>query len=88
MSNKHTSEDKYAPITYSLRPCETCKSERVMLLRGNMGGFHVECLGHPAKTWEQFPPDNGEGGRVECNDKTEKHNQWPDAVNEWNRKNG
>lgn len=77
------SDDKYATITYSLRPCKSCESERVMLLSACSGGhkmFKVECIGYP-----QDPPFSGK--RIECGIKTDRHHQWADAVNEWNRKN-
>lgn len=76
-------DNKYAPISYSLAPCQSCKSERVMLLSMASCGhkmFKVECIGHP-----EDPPFCGE--RIKCGIKTSIHHQWTKAVDEWNWKN-
>jgi len=76
------SEDKYGPVTYSLAPCRSCESERAILLRRSKAGhsvYIVECLGH-----SDNPPHNK---RIKCGIKSDPHQQWPDAVNEWNLKN-
>lgn len=74
-------KDKYADITYSLAPCHSCKSDRVMLLhRSPPNKYFVDCLGFPEEVI-------GDGKRIKCDKKTASHVQWTDAVNEWNRDN-